>query len=391
MAGAFAGLQWLSWNAPVPIDAGPRLALATLGAGAVNGGSAPGAGTVAFNAAGSAAARRQQLALWQRRYMRAEQVYNDYRDTTRYPPESRPIAERPDQAWPFEPIRKDVPLQDASSKPVKGVRIQTTQERLFLVGAESVKFTVAAVNEEGRALPLVIERSVAQSLHDSSALSAVIAAPVPFADDGAAPDGLAGDGEYSALLTPAAQGFARHAGTIRLLVEVDADGQRGVVPLDVIYTPAVPATWAGAREALENGALNFYLQAHVATPGRYIASARVYDAGGVPFALLRFDDVVAVTGPAEFKLTLAGVLVRDKNPTMPLRLVDVEGFLLQPDTFPDRAMMPRLAGEAHVSGQYDVDSFSGDEWQSDERARYLAQYAKDMQLALEEMGKLRQR
>jgi hypothetical protein len=137
--------------------------------------------------------------------------------------------------------------------------------------------------------------------------------------------------------------------------------------------------------------LNFYLQAQVATPGRYVASARVYDAGGVPFALLRFDDVVAVTGPAEFKLTLAGVLVRDKNPTMPLRLVDVEGFLLQPDTFPDRAMMPRLAGEAHVSGQYDVDSFSGDEWQSDERARYLAQYAKDMQLALEEMGKLRQR
>jgi hypothetical protein len=98
-----------------------------------------------------------------------------------------------------------------------------------------------------------------------------------------------------------------------------------------------------------------------------------------------------LAGPAEFKLSLAGVLVRDRNPPFPLRLVDVEGFLLRPDTFPDRAMMPRQPGEAHVSKRYDVNSFSGDEWQSEERERYLDEYGRDMQRALDEMARLREK
>jgi hypothetical protein len=85
------------------------------------------------------------------------------------------------------------------------------------------------------------------------------------------------------------------------------------------------------------------------------------------------------------------VLVRDKNPAFPLRLVDVEGFLLQPDTFPDRAMMPRQSGEVYVSKRYDAGSFSGDEWQSEERARYLAEYGRDVQQALDQVARLRPR
>jgi len=350
-----------------------------------------GKGSTAIAASRASAERKQELALWQMRYMRAEQVYNTYRDATRYPPESRPAAEHPDQVWPFEPIRKDVLLQRSSGNPAKSVRIQATQERLFLAGADSVKFTITAVNEDGGTVPLVVERSMAQSLPVPNALVTVVRAEVPFADDGTAPDGLAGDGEYSARLTPAAQGFANHSGTIRLSVEINADGQKGVVPFEVVYTPAVPATWAGVREALQDGSLNFYLQADVKTPGRYVASARVYDASGFPVALLLFDGFVAAPGLAEFKLSLAGVLVRDKNPTFPLRLVDVEGFLLRPGTFPDRAMMPRLAGEVHVGERYNLDSFSGEEWQSPERAQHLAQYAGDVQRAFEKLGKLGQK
>lgn len=351
-------------------------------------GPASGAGGP-FSAAG-VASRQQQLALWQQRYTRAEQVYSSYRDATRYPPESRPINEHPDQVRPFEPIAEVMPLRDASGKPAKGLSIRTTQERVFLGGSESVKFTIEAVDESGRQVPLAIERSVAQSIPDTAALVTLIRADVPFTDRGSGPDEAAGDGKYSARLSPAAQGFANHAGTIRVLVDVGADGQKGIVPFDVVYVPAVPATWVGVREALEQGSLNFYLKAQVKTPGRYVASARVYDANGVPFALLQFNDEV-LAGPAEFKLSLAGVLVRDKNPPFPLRLVDVEGFLLRPDTFPDRAMMPRQPGEAHVSKRYDVNSFSGDEWQSEERERYLDEYGRDMQRALDEMARLREK
>ena len=385
---ALLGWQWWSVDAAASADAKAGSGAPSPVAAIRMGNAAATPGTAPFSAAGLSA-RQQQLALWQQRYMRAEHVYSAYREATRYPPDSRPLAEHPDQARPFEAIPEDLPLRDASGKPVKGLRIQTTQERVFLTGSESARFTIAAVDDSGRPVPLVIDRATAQNLPDTSALIPIVHAAVPFADSGAAPDDVAGDGIYSARLAPAAQGFAEHAGTIRLLVEVSADGQKGAVPFDVVYTPEVPATWAGVREALEQGALNFYLKAQVKTPGRYVASARVYDAGGAPFALLQFNEEVPAAGPAEFKLSLAGVLVRDKNPAFPLQLVDVEGFLLRPDTFPDRAMMPRQAGPVHVSRRYDVNSFSGDEWQSEERDRYLGEYGRDVRRALGEIERLR--
>ena len=322
--------------------------------------------------------------------MRAAQVYSSYREATRYPPESRPLTEHPDQVRPFDPVVEDVPLRDASGKPVKGLQLRTTQDRVFLSGAESAKFTIEARDGSGRLVPLTVHRSSAQSMPDSKALISIIQVEVPFSDDGAGADDAAADGKYSARLAPGAQGFGSHAGTIRVLAHVSANGEQGVVPFDVVYAPLVPATWAGVREALEEGSLNFYLQADVKTAGRYVASGRVYDANGVPFALLQFNEEMPA-GRVEFKLSLAGALVHDKNPVFPLRLIDVEGFLLQPDTFPDRAMMPRQTGVAHVSKRYDASSFSADDWQSEERDRYLAEYDRDMQKALDEMARLRRK
>ena len=40
------------------------------------------------------------------RQERAEQVYTSYRDSTRYPFDSRPISEHPDQVRPFAPIEE---------------------------------------------------------------------------------------------------------------------------------------------------------------------------------------------------------------------------------------------------------------------------------------------
>lgn len=322
--------------------------------------------------------------------MRAAQVYSSYREATRYPPESRPLTEHPDQVRPFDPVVEEVPLRDASGKPAKGLHLRTTQDRIFLSGAESAKFTIEALDGSGRLVPLTVHRSSAQSMPDSKTLISIIQVDVPFSDDGAGADDAASDGKYSARLAPGAQGFQSHAGTIRVLVHVSANGEQGVVPFDVVYTPLVPATWAGVREALEEGTLNFYLKADVKTAGRYVASGRVYDANGAPFALLQFNEEMPA-GQVEFKLSLTGALVHDKNPAFPLRLVDVEGFLLQPDTFPDRAMMPRRPGVAHVSKRYDVSSFSADDWQSEERDRYLAEYDRDMQKALDEMARLRRK
>lgn len=352
---------------------------------------ASGAGALAaaggpFSAAGLQQ-RQAQLALWQGRYERAEQTYASYRDATRYPHESRPITEHPDQVRPFDPVVETNALRRANGDRVDGVMLRTSQERVFLSGAETVKFTLSATDAQGRALPLIVTRASAQSVPDTRTPVPLLSTGVDFNDTGNGADSAAGDGVLSARLAPAQQGFGNYAGTIRLLAQVSINGEAGVAHFDVVYTPGVPATWGGVREAVEGGSLNFYLKAQVTRPGRYVVSGRVYDAAGNPFALLQFNEELAA-GAREFRLQLFGALIRDRNPAFPLTLRDVEAFLLMPDTFPDRLMMPRQPGVVHTSASYAATRFSPDEWTSEERERYLAEYAKDAETARAQVQKL---
>ena len=366
------GWYWLQEATAQDQSAAPVLSPAA--AGFPRGPLPPGAGGLPGNA--DQAWRQRQL-LASQQLDRAEHVYRSYLEATRFPPDSRPLEEHPDQARPFAPVQDEARLRDSAGRPVAGVRIRSTQDRVFVTGTEAVRFTIEAVDDEGRSVALVVRRSFAQSVPDSKTLTTLVHADVPFADDGAGVDDVAGDGRHAALLTPATQGFAERAGTIRVIAEVIANGRQGGVAFDLVYLPEMAGSWSGVREALENGALNFYLQGQVRVAGRYVASARVQDANGVPLALLQFNDV-AGPGQVEFRLPLAGLLVHEKSPAFPLRLVDVEAFLLKPDTFPDRSMMPRMAGVAHVSQRYSMESFSTQEWQSEQRDRYLAEYQRDV-------------
>lgn len=326
-------------------------------------------------------AKQALLALWQGRLKRAEDTLASYQRSTRYPHEARPLSEHPDQVRPFDPIADDMPLRTPGGDPAKGVRVRTTQDRVFASGAESVRFTVRAVDESGKTLPLLVTRATAFDLPDPRQVAGRPQAAVNFTDAGS------GDGTLSAVLQPSTQGFADFAGTIRLQVYLNQDGQLGNVYFDVVYQPLVPAEWAGVREALSNGSLDFFLKARVAQPGRYVVSARVDDASGKPFALLSFNDEVAA-GAQEFRLTLFGKLVRDTAPVFPLTLRDVQGFLLVPDKFPDRAMLPRLPGAVYTSRSYALASFADTEWSSEERDRYLAELSKDVSESKQQVEEL---
>ena len=385
---AVTGLAWLGWGwlqpqegASVEAAAAPSRPATVQPVAQATPGAAP------YSPAGLAA-RERQLKLWQQRYERAEEVYRAYRDATRLPPHSRPLYEHPDQARPFDPVTDEAPLRDPSGRPVAGVRLRTTQDKVFVSGTEAVRFTLEALDAEGRRLPLAMRRSFAQSLPDTRALATAVHAQVAFTDDGAGADDAAGDGRYAARMIPAEQGFAGRAGTIRVLAEVLAGGQQGLAAFDVVYTPDLAGSWGGVRESTEGGGLSFYVQAQVQLAGRYVASGRVYDAKGTPVALLQFNEMLPA-GPVEFKLSLAGLLLHEARPAFPLRLVDVEAFLLRPDTFPDRVMMPRWPGVVHVSAGYPLETFSSEEWSSEQRDRHLQEYARDVVRAEDELSRLR--
>jgi hypothetical protein len=349
--------------------------------------SQPASGTAPLSAMGQAQ-RQAERALWQARLQRAQAALAAYEAAARYPHESRPIAEHPDQVRPFAPISEDRALRMPGGSATQGVHLRTTQERVFASGQESSRVTITLQDDNGRTLPLRITRAVMQPV--AAAGEAVALAPYPMAlsDDGSRGDAVAGDGVYTAIMQPATQGFSRYAGTLRLSLNLDYSGQPGFIYFDLVYSPELAATWLpGVREALAEGSLNLFLKAQVLLPGRYVVTGRVDDARGQPVALVNFNGEVAA-GTTEFKLPLFGKLMADAQPVFPLVLRDVEAFLLKPDAFPDRVMLPRLAGTVHTTRSYPLAAFSTAPWSSEERTRYLTELGNDVNTAQDKLRQL---
>lgn len=235
-------------------------------------------------------------------------------------------------------------------------------------GDEAVAVSVTAQDDAGRTLPLLITRAIAFDLPDPRQVAGRPQLALNF---------VGNDGVHSAQFQPSRSAFADFAGTLRLQVMLNQEGRQGVVNFDVVYQPLVPADWGAITERVANGSLEFVVGLNIRKAGRYVISGRVDDAQGQPFALVSFNEELGSGGQAA-PLRVFGKLLRDGAPAMPLRLRDLQGFLLLEDQFPDRATLPRREGVVHRSARYAASSFSDAEWQSEERHRYLAELGKDV-------------
>jgi hypothetical protein len=381
---ALAGVAWFGWPpADAPSATAPPAVPAAVTTAPRHADPPP--APAPFSAAG-ARDRRAQRALWQQRLARAEEALESYREATRYPHDSQPLDPRSDQADPHAPIREQRRL--AGPDDPEGRVLETMQERVFVQGAEPVRFAVSLRGSDGRPLPLRVLRASARELTEPGQASLYPEVPLSVNDDGQAGDLQAGDGVHGAALRPQAQGFAGLSGPLRVEVVMAVDGRESRTYFDLLYTDRPPATWQdGVHETMEDGSLVFRLRADVREAGRYVVSGRVVDARGVPFALLGFNEEVA-TGVQEFRLTLFGRLVRDARPAFPVALRDVTAFLLHEDGVPDRSLMPRRDGLVHVSQDHPLDAFGEAEWSSEERSRYLDELGRDVAKARAEVERL---
>lgn len=312
----------------------------------------------------------------------ARQRLSSYRAATVYPPESQPIAAHGDMLKPFEPVVEDHAALSAQGAPVSGRHLRTSQDRVYVSGPDSVLFTVAMLDDQNRKAPMRVIRATAHEVQDSAHPQTVQPVAMQFDDRGNLGDAQAGDGVFSARLQPATQGFATTQGTIRVDLDLQSDvGGPVHAFFDVVYMPNLPATWSGqVREVMDKGSLDFYLRADVKEAGRYIVTARAYDATGKPFAMLSFNDEVPA-GTHEIRLTLFGKLARDAKPVFPITLRDIDGFILYENRFPDRAMMSRWPQTAYTSQPHGMSEFADAEWSSEQRQRYMTEYSKDVQVA----------
>lgn len=326
--------------------------------------------------------RQQRAAQW----IEAKQRLESYRSATRYPPESQPIAAHADILKPFEPIVDNRPALSAQGTAIAGRHLVTSQDRVYVSGPDSVLLTVSMRDDQNRAAPLRVIRATAQEVQDPAHPQTTSPVAMQFDDRGTHGDAQAGDGIYSARLQPANQNFAATQGTIRVALDVQSDiGGPAHTFFDIVYMPHLPATWNGAvHEVMNQGSLDFHLKAEMREAGRYIVTARAYDATGKPFALLSFNEEVPA-GSNDIRLTLFGKLVRDAKPVFPITLRDIDGFVLYENRFPDRAMMPRWPRTAHTSRTHAISAFADVEWTSEQRQRYLTELLKDEQIAAQKL------
>lgn len=291
-----------------------------------------------------------------------DHTYCSYLAHSRYPHTSRPAGHHPDQLYPNRPVVETVALRGEDGRADASIRVQTSQSRVYLAAGESVEFAL------GAAAPLVVTRALAQGMTYGTARPAP-RVTLAFADDGA--------GTWRAAFTPGQGALADFHGTIRVEVRYTTGGRAGVVLFDVIHSPTLPATWAGPpREAIGPEAVDFTLPLDVRLAGRYVVSGRVDDARGRPFALATFNAVLGA-GMQNVVLSVHGKLLHDGAPALPLMLRDVEGFLLREDLDPDRLLLPRREGVVLTSSLRTADGVPDLEWMSEERSRYLREYAND--------------
>jgi hypothetical protein len=331
------------------------------------------------------AEREAQRQLWAERLERARFTLESYRQSTRYPHESRPIQEHPDQVYPASPERKQ-PL----GKEQRDISLRLKQEKVFVVGDEVVRFFVGCENTNTRdPLPCEVHSALAHEAPYMAKAGQLSSVPLDFNDSGRNGDEVAGDGTWTGSFQPARQGFALFEGTLRIEFRVrGSGGAEGGAFFDIQFTPAAPATFTGkVREVVEHGSLQLYVGLQVRKPGRYVMAGRLDDEAGIPFAYVSFNEELAA-GAREVKLTVFGKLIHDVAPAFPLKLRDVEGFLLREQGDPDRELVKALAGYVHTTQEYTPDRFSPDEWTSEERQRYLDEYSKDVNEAQQELDKL---
>ncbi|REG24517.1 hypothetical protein ATI61_114125 [Archangium gephyra] len=331
------------------------------------------------------AEREAQRQLWEKRLERARFTLDSYRKSTRYPHESRPIEEHPDQVYPASPERKQ-PL----GKDQRDIALTLKQEKIYVVGDEVVRFFVGCENASShQPLPCEVHSAVAREAPHMAQAGQAAPVPLDFNDTGRNGDEVAGDGTWTGSFQPSRQGFAMFEGTLRVEFRVRASGNaEGGAFFDIVFTPAAPATFTGkVREVVEKGSLQLYVGLQVRKAGRYVMAGRVDDEAGIPLAYVEFNEELEA-GAREVRFQVFGLLLHDKKPDFPLRLRDVEGFLLREQGDPDRELVKALYGYVHTTQSYPLERFSEAEWDSEERQRYLAEYGKDVAQAEAELGGL---
>jgi len=357
--------------------AGPHgLAGAPLPGAGLGEGGQPRAGGASGASDESAAQRAERLRM-------AEERLSTYRKFAQYPPGSRPAREHPDQLFPTAPVVRGTPLS-LGGRPSEHIVLKLRQDRLVVVGNESIELGLRCEDSQAQVLPCSVEKAEISALPLPAPAAGAAAPrkpagprPVEFVEDSRSEH----RGELLATLRPADLALVDTTWPLRVDVTIKAGRdpvEQGAALFDFLFTPEPPAVSTGAvREAVVAGSLMLSYPLTVRRPGRYLLHVRVDDANGKPLAYLESNSVLPA-GPQQVPFTVFGKLILDEKPAFPLKVRDFDGYLLKEDVDPDREQIPTRAGYHHTTQVYSLSAFSAAEWQSEEKTRHEREFEKDV-------------
>lgn len=306
----------------------------------------------------------------------AEERLATYRKFAKYPPNSRPAKEHSDKLFPLADVVRGIPLS-LSGQPSEHTLLKLRQDKLVVVGDESIELGIRCEDSQGQVLPCTVQSAQVSALPLEAGHPAG-RRPVSFVEDPAP----GRSGELIAQLQPASLGIVQKTWPLRVEVKLQAGRdpvEQGAALFDFLFTPEPPAVSQGpVKEAVVDGSLVLTYPLLVKRPGRYVLHTRVDDATGKPVALVSFNDLLQV-GPQSVKMVVFGKLLHDENPRFPLKVRDFDGFLLKEDADPDREQVPTRGGYHHTSQVYSLSAFSTAEWQSEEKTRHEREFEKDVE------------
>ncbi len=184
----------------------------------------------------------EPMELLEARLERAQSHLVRYREATKYPPTSQPIAAQPGQAMPHSVPPTRLPLVGLDGKPSDKTAVILRQDYFYLAGSETVTLSVECGTSEGT-VPCEIMSSTAMALGGTQR------AEVPFTP-------AAGGALHEAMFQPGSEGFADYLGPIRVALTIRIAGEPGTAAFDLEYTARPPAVFTGRfSEKLVKGSL----------------------------------------------------------------------------------------------------------------------------------------
>lgn len=242
-----------------------------------------------------------------------------------YPPGCRPASTARARILPRHPTVVVRPLgQGAMERGLALVRARQDRDHLVLGDEARLMLEVAV---DGARVPFTVDGAELLGPRPAPSAQPESLGSVAFRNDGVPPDEKANDGVQTASVSLAAS-QKDLVGDLTVRAKVSTANESGEVRFPLVASGAAPAEFSGSvREALEHGALAFYVGVRVTQKGRYVFTGRVYDSKHRAMAILDAN-VDLDTGAHDVRLEMCGRLLADEGVPGPWELRDVEGFLL---------------------------------------------------------------